>query len=344
MARNDPLLLRALRREPVERIPIWLMRQAGRYMPEYRALRERIGFLDLCKSPTLCADVMAQAVERLDVDAAIIFSDLLPILEPMGFELVFAPGDGPLIMNRFEAAADLGRVRELTDVSPLDFVFETVAETRRRISPEKAIIGFAGAPFTLAGYAIEGKSSRDFLQTRRLMRSEPDVWNELLARFSRSIARYLNAQAAAGAEVLQLFDSWAGVLSADEYRQYVLPHVQTLLAAVTPNVPIIYFWTGNPALLPIVARLNTACVGVDHRVDLSDALAILPKTTAIQGNLAPETLLSDTETIRSKAEQILKIASKRPGFIFNLGHGILKTTPVENAAELVRFVHQWQYG
>lgn len=342
MAQNDPLLLRALRREPVERVPIWLMRQAGRYMPEYRAIRERVGFLELCKSPKLCASVMAQAVDRLDVDAAIIFSDLLPILEPMGFELIFAPGDGPLIPNRFETAGDLARVRELTDVSPLDFVFETVAETRRVISPSRAIIGFAGAPFTLAGYAIEGKSSRDFLQTRRLMRSEPSVWNELLARFSRSIARYLNAQAAAGAEVLQLFDSWAGVLSADEYRQFVLPHVQSLLAAITPNVPVIYFWTGNPALLPIAAELNTACVGIDHRVHLADAQAILPKTTAIQGNLDPETLLADFDTIHAGAEQILRLMHNRPGFIFNLGHGVLKTTPVENAAELVRFVHQWQ--
>lgn len=337
-----PLLLRALRREPVERVPIWLMRQAGRYMPEYRAVRERVGFLELCKSPTLCAEVMATAVERLGVDAAIIFSDLLPILEPMGFDLEFHPGDGPVIHNPFRSADDLSRLTELTDLAPLDFVFETVAQTRKTIDADKAVIGFAGAPFTLAGYAVEGGSSRTFERTRSLMRSSPDVWNELLARLARSIALYLNAQAAAGAEVLQLFDSWAGVLTPDEYRRNVLPHVQTVLSAITPGIPVIYFWTGNPSLLPLAAESGAACVGVDHRVDLADALRTLPETTALQGNLDPETLLADTETIHRRAERILEIAGRRPGFIFNLGHGVLKTTQPEAAAELVRFVHQWR--
>ena len=337
-----PLLVRALRCQKVERVPVWLMRQAGRYMEEYREVRRKTDFLRLCKSPAPCAEVMATAVDRLGVDAAIIFSDLLPILEPLGFELTYAPGDGPIIGNPLREPSDLTRVRELTDLAPMEYQFDVVRQTRRVIPKEKAVIGFAGAPFTLAGYAIEGRSSRTFERTRALMRSEPSLWHDFLGLIARSVARVVNAQMAASADALQLFDSWAGVLTPEEYRTYVLPHLRSLLERLTPGIPVIYFWTGNPALLPLIAPLKVACVGVDHRVRLDDAINILPPTTALQGNMAPVVLLSDIPTIRAEVKKILDTAAGRPGYIFNLGHGVLKQTPVENAIELVRFVQNYR--
>ena len=338
-----PLLVRALRCQKVERVPVWLMRQAGRYMEEYREVRRRTEFLQLCKNPTLCADVMATAVERLGVDAAIIFSDLLPILEPLGFELTYAVGDGPVIGNPLRECSDLARVRELTDLSRMGYQFDVVRETRKVIPKEKAVIGFAGAPFTLAGYAIEGRSSRTFERTRALMQSEPSLWHNFLGLLARSVARVVNAQVAAGADVVQLFDSWAGVLSPEEFQTYVIPHLRLLLDNLASGIPVIYFWTGNPALLPLIAPLNVACVGVDSRVCLDEAMALLPPTTALQGNLDPEVLLSDIPTIQAEAKKVLEAAAGRPGYIFNLGHGVLKQTPVENVIELVRFVQHYRF-
>ena len=338
---TEPIFLAALRRKKTPRVPIWLMRQAGRYMAEYRAVREKIDFLSLCKNPKLCADVMRTAVEKTGVDAAIIFSDLLPILEPVGFSLTYTAGDGPVIGNPFRSADDFKRVRELTDIAPLDFVLETVAETRRVIPPEKAVIGFAGAPFTLAGYAIEGGSSRAFLETKKLMWRAPDVFAELLARLARSTARYLNAQIAAGAEAVQIFDSWIGVLSPEDYRRSVLPHVQRLIAAVKPNAPVIYFGAGNPALLPLFVETGADALGVDWRVEIGEARRVVGSGVALQGNLDPAVLLSDPETIRREALRLLESVGHTPGYIFNLGHGVLKETPVENVLTLVQTVQQW---
>ncbi len=338
---NEALLLRALRREPVERPPIWLMRQAGRYMAEYRAVREGVSFLELCKRPKLCAEVMQTAVERIGVDAAIIFSDLLPILEPMGFELTFEKGDGPKISNPFRGSRDLDRVRELEDVSALSFVFETVAETVKLVAPTP-VIGFAGAPFTLAGYAIEGGTSRLFHRTKALMYSQPSVWRELLGRLSRSSARYLNAQIAAGANVVQIFDSWVGCLGVEDFRRFVLPALQELRSALTPGVPAIYFGTGNPALLSSFAEVGTECVGVDWRIPIETAWEVIGADRAIQGNLDPCVLLSTPDVIRAEATRILEKVGNRPGFIFNLGHGIHKETPVENVVSLVDVVKGWR--
>lgn len=336
------LVLDALLGRPTRRVPVWMMRQAGRYMAEYRAVREKISFLELCENPRLCAEVMATAVERLGVDAAILFSDLLPMLRPMGFQLEYTLGDGPVIGNPFRERADLSRVVAPEDLSPLAFVFEAVRETRRVIPKEIPLIGFAGAPFTLAGYVVEGGTSRNFHATKRLMWSQPDVWNELLARLVRVTAGYLNRQIHAGADAVQLFDSWAGVLGQADYRRYVLPHVNNLIAAISPGVPVIYFGTGNPALLPAFGETAASCIGVDWRIELSAAREILGKNRPVQGNLDPAVLLTNESVIRHEVVRILETLDDTCGVIFNLGHGILKETPVENVLAAVQAVKSYR--
>lgn len=337
---GEQLLLKALRREKVERPPIWLMRQAGRYMAEYRAVREGTTFLELCKTPTLCADVMRTAVERIGVDAAIIFSDLLPILEPLGFELSFLPGEGPHIGNPLSTPTDLTRVNGEFDLAQLDFVFETVELTRRAVDP-LPVVGFAGAPFTLASYAIEGGASRQYVRTLAFMKTFPSAWRDFLSILARSAARYLNAQIQSGAHVVQIFDSWVGRLSVEDYREYVLPATRELVNAITPSAPIVYFGSGAPSLLSAFATLDVDCVGVDWRTPIADAWQIIGER-AIQGNLDPATLLAPQDVIRREALRILETVGARPGFIFNLGHGILKETPVENVEFLVKLVKNWR--
>ena len=336
---NSPFM-KACRREPVDRVPVWLMRQAGRYMPEYRAVREKLTFLELCKNPALCAEVMITTVRKLGVDAAIIFSDLLPILEPMGLDLEFARGEGPVIHNPVREGRDVDRVRELDDVGPLDFVMETVRQTRAGLPADMPLIGFAGAPFTLASYVIEGGASRSFLHTKTLMYRDAGAWNLLLERLVRAVGRYLNAQIAAGAGAVQLFDSWVGALGPDDYRRFVLPHTKRLIESIQPGVPVIHFATGNPALLPLLAEAGGHVIGVDWRIDLDEAWRIVGPEKAVQGNLDPTVLLADRKEIRRGAERILRQAAGRPGHIFNLGHGVLPQTPPENAIALVDAVHE----
>ncbi|MEQ8837442.1 MAG: uroporphyrinogen decarboxylase, partial [Lacipirellulaceae bacterium] len=336
----DSPFMKACRREPVPYTPVWLMRQAGRYMAEYREVRAQTTFLELCKNPKLCSEVMCTAVEKLGVDAAIIFSDLLPILEPMGFDLEFTPGDGPQIHNPVRMAGDLDRVKELENLDSLDFVFDTVSQTRADLPEDLPLIGFSGLPFTLASYAIEGGSSRSFLHTKKLMYTDQTAWDELLARLSRSITRYLNAQIEAGAQAVQLFDSWVGCLGPDDYRQYVLPHVKSIIEGITLGTPIIHFGTGNPALLPLQAEAGGDVIGIDWRIDLADAWKLVGHDRAVQGNLDPLTLLGDEETTRQRVQAILAAAENRPGHIFNLGHGVLKETSVENAQRLVKMVQE----
>ncbi len=334
--------MKAARREPTERVPIWLMRQAGRYMAEYRAIRQRMSFLELCKNPALCAEVMLMAVERLGVDAAIIFADLLPILEPMGLTLEFTADEGPVIHNPIREPADVRRVCELDDLSTLEFVFDTVRLTRAGLADDLPLIGFAGAPFTLAAYAIEGGASSHYRRTKMLMYRDPGAWDALLDRFARGIARYLNAQIAAGAQVVQVFDSWVGCLGPEDYRRYVLPHSRTVFAHLTPDVPAIHFATGNPALLPLLSEAGGQVIGVDWRVRLDDAWQAIGPQKAIQGNLDPVILLTNPDEIHRRAHEILAQAGGRPGHIFNLGHGVLPQTPVENALALVDVVHAWK--
>ncbi|MCC7086042.1 MAG: uroporphyrinogen decarboxylase [Pirellulales bacterium] len=332
--------LKACRSEAVPYTPIWLMRQAGRYMPEYRAVREKVGFLELCKDPALCAEVMITAVKRLGVDAAIIFSDLLPILEPMGLELEFAAGEGPVIHNPVREARDVDRVLELESVESLSFAMEAVRLTREGLPRGLPVIGFAGAPFTLASYVIEGGASRNFLHTKTLMYRDSGAWTVLMSRLSRAITRYLNAQIAAGAHCVQLFDSWVGCLSPDDYRRFVLPHVKCIIEGLIPGIPVINFATGNPALIPLQTEAGGSVVGIDWRIRLDDAWRAVGHDRAIQGNLEPAVLFADRNELRRRAKEILDQAASRPGHIFNLGHGILPQTPVDHAVALVDAVHE----
>ncbi|MEX2091278.1 MAG: uroporphyrinogen decarboxylase, partial [Pirellulales bacterium] len=337
---HDSVFLRACRCEPVDYTPVWLMRQAGRYMPEYRAIRERMSFLELCRDPERCSEVMCMAVERLGVDAAIVFSDLLPILEPMGMELEFVHDEGPQIHNPVRESADVDRVIELEDADELHFVMEAVRQTRADLPPHVPLIGFAGAPFTLASYAIEGGSSRTYLHTKTLMLRDAGAWHELMQRLARSVVVYLNAQIAAGAQAVQLFDSWVGCLGVEDYRQFVLPYVTQVIRGITPGIPVINFATGNPQLLPMLSEAGAAVVGADWRVRLDDAWNMIGHDRAIQGNLDPLALLADRAELRRRAIAVLDQAAGRLGHIFNLGHGVLPQTPVDHARALVDIVHE----
>ena len=275
------------------------MRQAGRYMPEYRRVREQHSFLELCRNPQLCSEIMCTAVERLGVDAAIVFSDLLPILEPMGMDLEFAHGEGPLIHNPVREPADVDRVTELESADALHFVMEAVRQTRADLPAHIPLIGFAGAPFTLGSYAIEGGASRDFLHTKTLMYRDRGAWDALMGRLARSVVIYLNAQIAAGAQAVQLFDSWVGSLGPDDYREYVLPFVRQVVAGITPGVPVINFATGNPQLIPLMAESGATVIGVDWRVRLEDAWRMIGPERAIQGNLDPMRFIGRPQRVAS---------------------------------------------
>lgn len=338
---HDSPFLKACRREPTPITPVWLMRQAGRYMAEYREVRSKLSFLELCKNPQLCSEVMVTAVNRLGVDAAIIFSDLLPILEPLGFFLEFAKGDGPVIHNPIREARDVERVQELESMDSLDYVVETVRCTRRDLSPQLPLIGFAGSPFTLASYALEGGSSRNYLHTKTLMYSDPGAWKALMEKLARAVTLYLNAQIDAGAQCVQLFDSWVGCLGTADYRRFVLPYMRQIIGALRPGVPVINFGTGNPALLPLLAAGGSSVVGIDWRVPLDEAWRTVGHDRAVQGNLDPTVLFAPLPYIRERAAEVLRQAGRRPGHIFNLGHGILPSTPVDHAIALVDYIHEY---
>ncbi|CAN5850247.1 N/A [soil metagenome] len=336
---NSPFM-RACRRKPVPHTPIWLMRQAGRYMPEYRELRARLGFLEICKTPSLAAEVTVTAAERLGVDAAIIFADILLIVEPMGIELEFAQGEGPAIHNPVRTSRDVDRLREVTDLDSLDYVFEAIKQTRASLRGDLPLIGFSGAPFTLASYIIEGGGSRNYVHTKSLMYTDKGAWNALMSQISRALIKYLNAQIFAGAQAVQLFDSWVGCLSADDYREYVLPHTRNVLESLTPGTPVIHFGTGTGGLLELMREAGGCVIGVDWRLRLDEAWQRVGPDVAVMGNLDPVALFAGKDYIRSQAKKILEQAAERPGHIFNLGHGILPETPLENVIALVETVHE----
>ncbi len=336
----DSPFMKACRREPTEVTPVWLMRQAGRYMQEYRSVRSQVSFLELCKNPQLCSEVMCTAVNRLGVDAAIIFSDLLPILEPMGLELEFAKGEGPVIHNPVRESQDVDRVVELETVDELDFVIETVRQTRLDLPADMPLIGFAGSPFTLASYTIEGGSSRTYTHTKALMYRDEGAWRILMEKFARAVVIYLNAQIAAGAQCVQLFDSWVGCLGPGDYRRYVLPYMKQILEGITPGVPVINFGTGNPELLPHLAEAGGSVIGVDWRIPLDKAWQTIGYHKAVQGNMDPMVLLGEQDLIKRRVQEVLDQAGGRPGHIFNLGHGVVQQTPVENAIAVIDYVHE----
>jgi len=335
---NSPFL-RACRREPAPYTPIWLMRQAGRYMREYREVREKTTFLELCKNPALAAEVTVTAVERLGVDAAIIFADILLILEPLGIELEFAKGEGPVIHNPVRRPSDVDRLRELEDPGELDFVYEAIRQTRSALKPDIPLIGFCGAPFTLASYMTEGSGSKNYVHTKRLMYDDPGAWHAMMTLLSRALVKYLNAQIEAGAQAVQLFDSWVGCLSPDDYREFVLPHTKSVIENVTPGVPVIHFGTGTATLLELMREAGGDVIGLDWRVRLDEGWRRVGHDVAVMGNLDPVVLFAKQDVLRERAKQILDQAGGRPGHIFNLGHGILPETPVENVIALVEMVH-----
>ncbi len=336
---ENSVFMRACRREPVPYTPIWLMRQAGRYMAEYRAVRAKTTFLELCKTPSLAAEVTVTATERLGVDAAIIFADILLILEPMGVELEFAHGEGPVIHNPVRQASDVDRLRLLEDVSALEFVNEAIRQTRRALKPDIPLIGFSGAPFTLASYLTEGGGSKNYVYTKRLMYNDHGAWHAMMRTIASSLVKYLNAQINAGAQAVQLFDSWVGCLSPDDYREFVLPHTRAVIQNIKPGVPVIHFGTGTAALLELMREAGGDVIGLDWRVRLDEGWRRVGHDVAVMGNLDPVALFADREVLRAQAKRILDQAEGRRGHIFNLGHGILPETPVENVIALVEMVH-----
>ncbi|MGH9450910.1 MAG: uroporphyrinogen decarboxylase [Terriglobia bacterium] len=336
---HDSRFMRACRLEPVDATPVWLMRQAGRYMKEYRELRARTPFLELCKNPERVAEITVFAARRIGADAAILFADLLLIAEPMGFSLEYDRGGGPWVTPTLRSAAQIDRLREIDPRDPLGYVFEAVRRTRASLDDSVPLIGFAGAPFTLASYLIEGGGSKTFRHTKTLMFSDPGAWHALMEYLSRSIAAYINGQMEAGAGAVQIFDSWVGCLSPSLYREFVLPHMRKLFQALTPGAPVIHFGTGTGQLLELMRDAGGSVIGLDFRVELDDAWSRLGAATGVQGNLDPAVLYADVATIRERARGILRQARGQSGHIFNLGHGVLPETPVEHVADLVKIVH-----
>ena len=336
---NDRFL-RACRREPVDCTPVWFMRQAGRYMQEYQAVRAKHTILEVCKTPELAAQVTLQPIERFALDAAIIFADILLPLEPMGIRLDFAEGEGPVIHNPVRDRAAVDRLRVI-DGEELKYVAEAIRQAREALAGRVPLIGFAGAPFTLASYAIEGGGSRNYVATKQMMYREPELWHRLLDKLARVVTGYLRRQIRAGAQAVQLFDSWVGCLSPGDYAEYVLPHVQLIFEGLKrEQVPTIHFGTGTGALLSLMREAGGDVIGVDWRIHLDDAWVKLGPGVAVQGNLDPVALFAPLHEIERRVEDILRRAANRPGHIFNLGHGILPQTPVEHVAAAVEMVHK----
>jgi uroporphyrinogen decarboxylase len=331
--------LKACRREPVPHTPVWLMRQAGRYMKEYRDLREKVSFLKLCRSPQLVSEVTVFAAERIKADAAILFSDLLLPVEAMGLKVGYAKEEGPSITPPVRDAAAIDALPEVEE-DAVSYVFEGVRRTRADLDEAIPLIGFGGAPFTLASYIVEGGASRQFVHTKSLMYRDEGAWNALMAKIVRGQIAILNRQLLAGCQAVQVFDSWAGCLSPQDYHRYVKPHTRALLQGIREGTPVIHFATGAGGFLPDLREAGGSVIGVDWRVDLDRAWEALGHDVGIMGNLDPAVLLGDEALLRSEVERILRQAGGRPGHVFNLGHGVLPETPVENVVRLVELVHE----
>jgi uroporphyrinogen decarboxylase len=333
-------LMRACRREPVPYTPIWLMRQAGRYLPQYRRVRGQYPFLEMCRQPDLAAEVTLAPVDILGVDAAIIFADILLPLLPMEVGLRYAAADGPIIERPIRTEADLRQLPQVSIRESLRFVAEAITIVRRALSNRIPLIGFAGAPFTLASYLVEGGSSRQYQATKTLMYTNPIVWRQIMELLAHMTAEYLMLQVEAGADVVQLFDSWVGNLGPDDYRRFVLPYTRQAIGAIPAGVPVIHFGTVTGTLLELMRGAGGEVIGLDWRINLADAWHRLGPDVAVQGNLDPVALFADIPEIRRRAGEILELAGGRPGHIFNLGHGILPETPVDHVRALVNIVHE----
>lgn len=342
MSAPDSTFVRACKSLPVERTPVWFMRQAGRYMPEYRAVRKQHSLLEICKKPALAAEVTITAAEILGVDAAIIFADLLLPLEVMGLPFHFSAGEGPVIERPVRTKQDIARLR--TDrAAELGYVSEAVRLVARHFANRIPVIGFCGAPFTLASYMIEGGGSRNYVHAKKMMYNSPDDWDALMTALVDVTTAYSAEQVRAGADVIQIFDSWVGCLSVEDYRRYVLPHVTGMVKQLRKTgAPIIYFGTDSATLLPAMKETGADVIGLDWRIPLDEGWARLNHQCAVQGNLDPVLLFADWKELKPRAENILRRAGGRPGHIFNLGHGILPETPVDNVKNLARLVQDYK--
>ena len=309
-------------------------------MEEYRSLRAQYGFLELCKRPDLAAEITVTPVERLKVDAAIVFADILLILEPMGVGLEYSKGDGPVIHRPVRSDKDVDGLKDFDPEKELSFVYEAVKKTREALDDRVPLIGFAGAPFTLASYLIEGAGSRNYIHAKNLYYTSPETWHRLMQRLSPLIIKYLNCQIAAGAQAVQLFDSWAGCLTPGDYEQFVLPYTRSVIAGITPGVPVINFSTGTAGLLKQIRAAGGDVIGLDWRINLDEGWATIGQDVAVQGNLDPVALFAPPQEIRRRVSDVLERAGNRPGHIFNLGHGVLPETPIDHVIAMVEAVHE----
>lgn len=339
MARADRFL-KACRREPVDCTPVWMMRQAGRYLPEYREIRKKHTFLEMCKTPELAAEVTIQPVRRFELDAAIIFADILLPLEPMGIGLEFAKGEGPVIHNPVRTLADVKKLKPIDTEKSIGYLLKAIKIVLKELNGAVPLIGFTGAPFTLASYIIEGGGSRNYEHAKAMMFSEPEVWHKLMDHLADVVINYLNAQIDAGVQVVQIFDSWVGALGTSDYREFVLPHQKKAIAGIKKTVPLIHFAHGASHLLEMVAEAGGDVIGLDWRCDLDSAWRRVGYTKAVQGNIDPITLFAPKEFIRKRVKEILDRAAGRNGHIMNLGHGILQQTPIENAETFINVTHE----
>ena len=342
MAAPESNFVRACKGQHTPFTPVWFMRQAGRYLPEYRAIRAKHTLLEICQQPELAAEVTLQPVRLLGVDAAILFADILLPLIPMGIDLEFAAGEGPIIHNPIGSARDVESLRSIDPHESLHHVLEAVRIVQRELDGATPLIGFAGAPFTLASYIVEGGSSRNYIKTKKLMYGDPATWHKLMNKLTHVVADYLVAQIDAGTQAVQLFDSWIGALSPDDYREYVLPYSQLILKAIKQTgAPAIHFGTDTATLLPLMKEAGGEVIGLDWRTPLDWAWSILGNDVAVQGNLDPVVLFAPRAEIERRVRSILDQAAGRSGHIFNLGHGILPDTPVENVRAVVDMVHEF---
>ncbi|MDI6715881.1 MAG: uroporphyrinogen decarboxylase [Actinomycetota bacterium] len=340
MAFNDRFL-KACRREQVDMTPVWLMRQAGRYMKEYRDIRAKHDFLTMCKEPEIAAEVTLQPVDHLGVDAAILFADILLPLEGMGIKLEFAKGEGPVIHNPVRRRADVGKITVVEAEEATPYVAEAIKILRRELKNRVPLIGFSGAPFTIASYIVEGSGSRDYRYTKALMYEDPEAWHALMDKLSEIVTRYLRMQIKAGAQAVQMFDSWVGALGPYEYEKFVMPYSKKVMDNLAGEaVPRIHFANNASTLLELVSMAGGDVIGVDWRINLDIAWQRIGYDKAIQGNLDPITLFGPIDSIKERVKDILDRAGGRPGHIFNLGHGIHKETPVSHVKALVEIVHE----
>jgi uroporphyrinogen decarboxylase len=340
---NDTFL-KACRREPVQHTPVWLMRQAGRYMATYRALRARYSILELIKNPELAVEVTMQPVDAYPLDAAIIFADILTLPEAMGLKLEFIENKGPVIHNPLRTEEDIQRLTPIEPREALSFTMDAVRLASETLKDRIPLIGFSGAPFTMACYAIEGGSSRNFIKAKSWMHADEKSWHHMMHILAEAAGQYLAAQLEAGASAVQVFDSWAGILSPRDYKRYVLPHTQRTIALakeIKPDAPVIHFGTDTATLLPLIRESGADVIGLDWRVNLAEAWDELGPEFAVQGNLDPVILFSEPEVICAETSALLKSVKDRPGYIFNLGHGVLQHTPESHVGALVDFVHSF---